>query len=146
MLGKKEARSIIAWDAAKLFACFVLFKAGSAILPVRSGAAELGTKDSLGCMLGKEEVRNIIVCMRQSSFCAFSVPLKLEVKFFQCAAVRLNLILKILSVECLARKKPGTSSYACGKALSVLFLLLLKLEAQFFQRAAVRPNQYLSSS
>jgi hypothetical protein len=35
--------------AAKLFLCFFCaFKAGSEILPVRSGAAELGTKDSLG--------------------------------------------------------------------------------------------------
>jgi hypothetical protein len=43
MLGKEEARNlIIAWDAAKLFLClFVHCKAGSELLPVRSGAGKL---------------------------------------------------------------------------------------------------------
>jgi hypothetical protein len=50
MLGKEESRNlIIAWDEASshagrgktLSAFFVHFKAGSEILPVRSGAAEL---------------------------------------------------------------------------------------------------------
>jgi hypothetical protein len=42
MHGKQEARNLIARDAAKHFLClFAPFKAGSELLPVRSGAAKL---------------------------------------------------------------------------------------------------------
>jgi hypothetical protein len=42
MHGKQEARNLIVRDAAKLsLYLFVLFKAGSELLPVRSGASKL---------------------------------------------------------------------------------------------------------
>jgi hypothetical protein len=39
-------------------------------------------------MIGKQEARNLIAWGRQSSICAFLRLSKLEVNFFQCAAVR----------------------------------------------------------
>jgi hypothetical protein len=116
----------------------LLFKAGSEILPVRSGATELGKEKPATYSSGGGKGFSV-------PFCFFLCLSKLEVKFSQRVAVRTSSrYLRFLKLN--ARQKPVTSSRGGNKGFSVPFCFL-NLEAKFFQCVAVRTSSgYLKHS
>jgi hypothetical protein len=87
--GRSQKLHRVGWQSF-FSAFFVPFKTGSEMLPACSGAVELKVLKVLMIDARQEGARNSIAWGRQKFFCAFLCLLKLEVKLFQCVAVRLS--------------------------------------------------------
>jgi hypothetical protein len=85
----KSQAHLCTWRIKALSVPFLIFKAGSEILPVRSGAAKLDALKAFS--VERKEMKKpgiIFACGALKLFLFLFLFLKLEVIFFQCVAVR----------------------------------------------------------